>query len=274
VFTQVIATLPQTKLMTAARPPNTPWCELNPSTNPPGYLSYYYSDDLSEVPVRWVTKPGDNKSDPNLETLTYGLFSTCARGMRAGVVKNRAPYIFFFTNLNGERVLCGYYRIRWFAIGSFGAGDYCLAADKAHFLTQPIPLIQIDRQLHTQFSRRFRSTKCVSSDDCARLITLIEQFPDASDNYRREIQRLERFNLHHGGFRYIGWRRSESFGWGDAQEYLTKTTSVSGGITKTNASPTDHWTCSNCGQVTKNKALLKRCPFCGKLDTLLPVAKS
>jgi hypothetical protein len=260
--------------MTAARPPDPPWRELDPAASAAGYLSYYYSDDLSELPVRWVTKPGDNKSDPNLETLTYGLFSTCARGMRAGVVKNRARYIFFFTNRNAERVLCGYYRLRWFAIGSFGPGDYCLAADKAHFLAQPIPLVQIDHQFHTHFSRKFRSTKFVSPSECEQLVKLIQQFPDATDDYRREIERLERFNLHHGGFRYIAWRRSASFNWNDAEQYLTKTSAVPSPTIKTNASPSNQWRCNDCGQVTSNKALLKRCPFCGKVDTLLPVTKS
>jgi hypothetical protein len=123
-----------------------------------GYLSFYYSNDLSPLPVRWVTKPGDNKSDPNLETLTFGLFSTCSRGMRAGVVKHRAPYIFFFTNRGGERVLAGYYRVRWFCVGSQGTGDWCLAADRAHFIKEPIPLAEVDRKLLTDFSQFFRGT--------------------------------------------------------------------------------------------------------------------
>src|SRR5438309_11963638 len=95
-------------------PPAPPWKELN---NRPGagYLSIYYSDDLSALPVRFVTKVGDNKSDPNLETLTYGLFSTCSPSMRSGFVKRSAQYIFFATLRPVGRVLTGFYSVRWYA---------------------------------------------------------------------------------------------------------------------------------------------------------------
>ena len=69
-------------------PPATPWTALEVDTPAIGYLSVYLSEDLSKLPIRAIAKPYDNKSDPNIETGTYGLFSTCERGMRAGIVKN------------------------------------------------------------------------------------------------------------------------------------------------------------------------------------------
>ena len=56
--------------MNSIKPPRSPWILLSSESDSGGYLSFYYSDDMSPLPVRWVTKPGDNKSDPNLETLT------------------------------------------------------------------------------------------------------------------------------------------------------------------------------------------------------------
>src|SRR5688572_1746046 len=117
------------------RPPARPWRELNPLLAAGGYLSYYYSDVLSPVPVRGVTLPANNKSDPNVETLTYGLFSTCGHSMRASIVANRVPYIFFVTNRGGQRILTGYYRLRWYAPGPLQRrpADYALAAEHGRF---------------------------------------------------------------------------------------------------------------------------------------------
>ena len=53
----------------------------------------YLADDLSRLPVRHITRPHDNKSDPNIETGTYGLFSTCENQMRSGIVNRGAQYI-------------------------------------------------------------------------------------------------------------------------------------------------------------------------------------
>ena len=55
----------------------------------------YLPDDLSRLPVRHITRPHDNKSDPNIETGTYGLFSTCEHQMRSGIVNRGAQYIVF-----------------------------------------------------------------------------------------------------------------------------------------------------------------------------------
>lgn len=78
-------------------PPRPPWRDLVPNESADSYLSFYLPDELSALPVRGITLPANNKSDPNLETQTYGLFSTCSHVMRASIVARRCPYIFFLT---------------------------------------------------------------------------------------------------------------------------------------------------------------------------------
>jgi hypothetical protein len=56
-----------------------------------GYLSFYYSEPLARYPIRHITRPADNKSDPNIETATYGLFSICERQMRGKLVREGRP---------------------------------------------------------------------------------------------------------------------------------------------------------------------------------------
>ena len=55
-------------------PPAAPWTTLEVDTPATGYLSVYLSEDLSRLPIRAITLRNDNKSDPNFETGTYGLF--------------------------------------------------------------------------------------------------------------------------------------------------------------------------------------------------------
>ncbi len=254
--------------MLSSVPPNRPWQEIGADGDPGGYLTIHYSDDLSRLPVRWVTKPGDNKSDPNVETLTYGLFSTCARSMRGGVAKRRIRYLFFATNRNGVRVLTGYYRLRWLAAGVFGPNDVCLAADSRHFVEAPIPLHVVDKRCHTDLGKPFRLTRLLSASECECLVRLIEKQPDGTAAYLEEIDRLERFNLKHGGYRYIGWRQSAKFSWDYAKKYLSQTPRR--GDTPTNVSTSGVWRCSKCRRIVRNQSLLKMCPFCRRLGSLRP----
>src|SRR5437867_9824995 len=103
--------------MLDVRPPNPPWISFEPKEGSGAALSYYYSDQNSSIPVREVTRADDNKADPNLETMTYGLFTTCQRTMRAGIVARGVNDIFFCTRRNDMRVLTGFYRIGWFCKG-------------------------------------------------------------------------------------------------------------------------------------------------------------
>ena len=118
------------------------WTPLGDASGGAGYLSVYRSDPLARYPIRHVTKKADNKSDPNIETGTYGLFSTCERPMRRKIVREGRPHLFFVTSHGrSSRALTGYYELGWFAESTGGAatGDYALAATKIRFI-EPIPL--------------------------------------------------------------------------------------------------------------------------------------
>lgn len=202
-------------------PPNLPWRELNPSENAGGYISIYLNDDLSKLPVRAVAKPGDTKADPNLETATYGLFSFCGHQLRSGIVTRRYPHLFFATSRKRERVLTGYYHIRWYApIVSGKKSDFCLAADAVHFLDEHIPLTEIDRIYGTNLAGHFRNMRLISASECKKIISFINDCPDATSAYLDEIDRLERFNLKHGGYRYFRRRQTEKFSWELAKRHL------------------------------------------------------
>lgn len=257
-------------------PPCPPWRELVHTAASGGYLTIVYNDDMSPIPVRWITKPGDNKSDPNLETLTYGLFSTCGLDLRRGIVKNRYKYLFFATNWRGNRALTGYYEVRWYAAEPMRPGDFCLAASSAHFLKEPLLLSAIDKSCGTETSKQFRLYIHLSPDDCQKLLQLIHQFPDYTDEYLKEIDRLERFNLKHGGFRYIGWKQYEKFSWQFAHDhkYLDFNQTVVEHGHSSNSSPNDLWECRECQYAFKNKALLKRCPECGRIGSLFPYVEA
>lgn len=250
-----------------------PWRELDPLPAEGGYLTIYYSDDMSRLPIRWVTKPGDNKSDPNIETLTYGLFSTCAPAMRRAIVNRRCKYLFFGTSRRGERVLSGYYQIRWSTHGPLGAADLCLAADAARFLKEPLPFREVDAKCGTNISSWFRGMRRLTEPQCRAMLKLVNSKPDATQAYLEEIDRLERFNLRYGGYRYVGWKQTEKFSWSYAGAYLKKW-AAAGAAAIPNSSPSDIWQCTSCKQNLKNKALLKRCPHCGAMGTLRPMEAS
>lgn len=250
-------------------PPNPPWQQFN-HPNSGGYLSVYYSDDLSPLPVRFVTKPGDNKSDPNFETLTYGLFSTCSPSMRSGIVQRKFTYVFFTTHRPDGRVLSGFYHIKWYAPAhSPRKNDFYLAADEAHFVSEAPLLSTVDRVCRTHINRRFRNMLLLEPRECNALRTFLLGFPNALEAYRKEIDRLERFNLRHTGFRYPSWSRPAGFDWASAEYHLSPANQDSHSPV-VNASPSGNWKCSHCSAVVHNKALLRQCPGCSALGTLSP----
>lgn len=202
-------------------PPNPPWQELNPSADAGGYISFYISDDLSRLPMRAVTKPGDTKADPNLETFTYGLFSFCGHQLRSGVVTRRYPHLFFATSWKRQRVLTGYYHIYWYApVVSDKRPDFCLAADNVRFVAEPVPLTEVDRICGINVARPFRNMLLLSEAECKRIARLINDRPDATAAYKEEIDRLERFNLKHGGYRYFRRKQKDKFSWDLAKSRL------------------------------------------------------
>lgn len=256
------------------RPPNSPWVALLPKNPAAGAVSFYYSDPLARVPIREVTRPGDNKSDPNLETGTFGLFSTCERQMRASVVNKGLPYVFFVTRRGGQRVLTGYYKIGWYSesVLSPRGADFALAASEIHFIEEPIPLARVRGGLGEHLRSRFRTFLRVDENQTEHLLHLIHERENATDVYLSEIDRIERFNEFHTGYRC--WGRKQPFSWEDAVAFLS---SGDAGVTANkvlNASPSGLWRCESCGAIHENKSLLKLCQACGKPGTLVPEVKS
>ncbi len=247
------------------RPPAWPWKEIGVREPPTGYLSYYIADDLSSLPVRAVTLPGNNKADPNLETATYGLFSTCERLMRAGIVARGTEYLFFLTNQRSAgRRLTGYYRLKW--CYQHARGDFALAATDQYFVSPALAPTDLAPALRALVFSRFRGYKILDADATAGLLALIRARPDTTGAYLAEIDRLERFNAYHTGHRH--WGSREPFTWEAAQGYIRSDTVTAA---KSNVSPTNEWKCSSCSAQIFNRALLRSCPNCQGLGTLQPV---
>ena len=257
------------------KPPGAPWSPLRIILPATGYLSMYLADDLCRVPVRHITRPRDNKSDPNIETGTYGLFSTCERQMRSGIVNRGAQYIIFMCRWGGSRVISGYYRLAWKARGTLHTAkkaDYVLAADEVHFLDPPIPIGELPEPLASIVGTGFRLIKRIDSVHTEGLISMLRMRSNAIADYLTEIERLEQFQSFHSGYRYVTWQQREPFTWDMAHRYLEPAANSN---SVTSQSVTGTWRCTEavCEQYVINQALLKRCPFCGSMGTLQPVTE-
>lgn len=235
-----------------------------------GYLSVYFSEPLARWPVREITRPGDNKSDPNIETATYGLFSTCEPGMRNRIVHDGAATIFFLTTRKrGEgRVLSGYYHIGWFTEGTQGAinRDYALAASSIRFI-DPIVTRELPEGLKEKCSTPFRTMRPIGEDTTSELRALCDRQPDRTSRYLDEVTRIERFARARSGYAYPSWGRGNGFTWENAPEYYGTGTENS---KIPNSSKNKKWRCRECSFVIKSGALLKRCPLCQEMATLVP----
>ena len=232
----------------------------------------YLADDLSRLPVRHITRPHDNKSDPNIETGTYGLFSTCEHQMRSGIVSGGAQYIFFMCRWGGRRVVSGYYRLAWKAPGTLHTAkkaDFVFAADEVYFVDPPIPIAELPEPLASVAGTRFRLFKRIDSNHTQALLSILRERPNAIADYLGEIDRLEQFQFFHSGYRYVTWQQEEPFSWDMAPRYLEPSTDLK---VVPNQSTSGFWRCSACEKFVSNQALLKRCPFCGSMGTLQPVS--
>ncbi|WP_155892126.1 hypothetical protein [Conexibacter woesei] len=259
-----------------ASPPAAPWQSLG-STDPPiGYASYYLADELAALPVRAVTRIKDNKSDPNLETGTYGLFSTCQQKMRSGIVQTQPRYLFFVTRPRGQRRhLVGYYELGWYAPGSLSRriADFALAARTVKFI-EPVPLTALPPEVEPAMSARWRLNRRLDPEQTQTLLTFMRAAEDRTHDYLDEIARAERINLYYSGFRYPTWRREQPWSWADATRYLRDAPYDPKAPKIMNSSPTGWWRCADCGGFVENGALLKACPHCHVLDTLRAVSAS
>lgn len=243
-----------------------PWRRLKPNPNAGGYLSYYYSDDLSPLPVRAVTRIRDNKTDPNLETGTYGLFSTCSKSMRKSVVANGSEYIIFMTS-RITRVICGYYRIGWTAPTLFSDGDFCLAAAQLHFIAEPLSFESLRKPLGL---RKARCCLRLSPTQVNGLVDRLNEQPDATARYVREIRRLEQFNFSRTGKRYVNFGWITSPDWDRGTAILERARRQGGSVVTSNRSSTGEWRCLECGFEFESGSLLKCCPSCDHIGSVQP----
>lgn len=247
---------------------------MTPAQPTEGYLSYYYADELGRWPVRAITRIKDNKSDPNIETATYGLFSTCQERMRSGIEHNRPSHVFFVCKPRGNpRQVTGYYELGWSTPGSLRrrTRDFALAARSMRFI-DPIDLAALPGTLPADLAGRWRLNKRLDAAHTRALLAVINGRPDRTVDYLAEVDRLERINAFHSGFRYPSWRRIEPFTWNDAARYLEETPLDPDASKVRNSSPTGWWHCTACPELTENAALLKACPHCHRIDTLRPLA--
>ena len=263
-------------------PPGYPWQDLFPLMEASSYLCFYYSSPFSARAVRDVNRivpvggsssyVADCKVDPNWETQTFGLFSTCQEGIRRGVVKNRAPYLFFFGNhvIHGQRRgVSGYYKLRWYAHGGTYMGDYCLAAERIHFVEQPLAFEEINAKLGTRLSNRVpRLSMKLTPVQSQRLVELLHLQKDVTPAYVDEIHRLEQINARNaGGLKYINFGRRYSYNWTAVTE-IKGLGHPSGRERLRNSGPLDFWLCEECQTNLVSRSLLKLCPSCGAQGTL------
>lgn len=256
------------------RPPGAPWRALEFPASPQAFVSFYLSDDLARWPVRAITLPKNNKSDPNLETLSYGLFSTCEPKMRVGIVNRNVHHIIFLTNIRSKgRHVTGYYELGWYTHGSLwpNVRDYALAARSAKFI-EPISVGDFSGGLGDRLQRRWRSFILLDAEHSAELLSIVSGASDKTSEYLSEIDRLERINLYLTGYRYVSWQRNEPWTWEDAARYLTPT-EFGDADAAPNTSPTGQWRCGSCGEIAINEALLKLCPRCHENGTLRPIQR-
>jgi len=208
-------------LIPDVRPPNPPWIPISNRTSNIATLSYYYSDAKSLVPIRDVTTKNDAKRDPNLETLTYGLFSKCCRTERKAIVENGITTQFFCTaRSNSIRVLTGYYRPAWYC--QIDADDYAIAAESARFVSPGFVFADLSDFLGKRISW-FRTWRKILGEELIwRLKLLIDSAPNATETYLSEIHRLEASELEQNGIIYndINGGRNHGFSWEDAGLFL------------------------------------------------------
>lgn len=245
------------------RPPASPWVPITKKEGSGAYVSVYLSSSLARLPVRDITRLNDNKSDPNLETGTYGLFSTCEATMRDSIVNRGISEVFFVTTVEGlGRCLVGRYELGWMV--EVDKKDIALAASSMQFIS-PYPVSRITGSAGVEMQRRLRNYRIVSEQIATDLRATVQSERDRTKDYLDEIDRLERFSLHGTGYRYPSWDRTDPFSWSDARLYLSHLPAAQA---PNNSSGSGVWVCSACGATIRNAARLKICNVCKRAGTL------
>src|SRR6266852_3204519 len=266
--------LPQDFHVHPLKPPAPPWLELVPTDDAgEGVLSFYYSEDEAAVPIRAIMLPNNHKSDPNIETATYGLFSTCSQRTRAGIVERGTRYMFFVTQRGGCRMLTGFYRLRWYTPGNLPGRDFAVAADHVHFIDPGLPLRHLPDAVRSHCTKRFRLSFRLDAPITQVLLDVLNSSPNAIERYLGEVDRIERRNMRLTGYRYVAWRRKEPFTWEEARLYLPgigqSSATPAGSARRIMTSRSGKWRCTHCGELTSSDALLRLCPSCKQPSTLI-----
>lgn len=212
-------------------PPKEPWIPIRGDLKNGSYLAFYYSDPYSKIPVRRISSETDSKADPNIETGTFGLFSTCEVEMRKSTLNKGMKYIFFCTMRRDYRVLTGYYELGWHTLSPPINGyatingepkrDVVLAASKVKFINPGFNLSELTGYLEgVNISKRFRAYRRLDARSTEKLLTLIDETDDSTHEYLEEIARLEEENLKKVGYAYPNWKQKFGFSWALAGSYL------------------------------------------------------
>lgn len=215
--------------MVIRRPPSQViWQKIKKNNEATAHLAYYYSNQKTEFPVRDVAKKWDNKSDPNIETKSYGMFSTCMPPARKNMVKRGDSYIFFFTRRNKQRILTGYYELDKFVptgITPTRGGkpskfkDIALLAKRTHFVRDGIPFTGKtwskikSKHIHENEIKGFGPRDFVNVDAkmTKKLKKLLDEQKDITAEYVKEIHNLENINKENHGKKYPTWKRNNGF---------------------------------------------------------------
>lgn len=256
-------------------PPGPPWVEHTVDPTAPSNINIYYSSERTRVPVRRVNEAANPKSDPNIETFSYGLCSTCTRDVRERIVDEGRPEIFFVTNVDGRRQLVGYYSIGWYSRGpvlpSFYRrgkiqADFRLVADRVELTYPTVDLQSFAREyaLEDELLTGFRK-KTVPGDVADLLRSAVDSGPDAYEKYVNAARRLEQYNQQHYGTTYPNWGRTGSFTMETIEEYVHPPETID-----VERFPWDdyeyenkeRWECYQCSYEFTNGAPLKLCPEC------------
>lgn len=209
-----------------------PWLAIDKKHEILGHISCYYSNKKAKLPVRDVTKPWDQKSDPNIETMTYGLFSTCMPPGRRNIVKNGNSYLFFLTSWKEGRIITGYYELESYIDTGIKArnksfewrfADYALKAKRTHFVRDGIKLTKLEGQRSfSKLGKTVNDNNTISGfgprgyvhldqEQTLAIRDALDEQPDITQEYIAEIHRLEKENEEKTGYRYPTWRMKEGF---------------------------------------------------------------
>jgi hypothetical protein len=203
------------------RPPNYPWLPLRHGSPNVAVITYYCGDAKSlVVPIRDITNRNDAKHDPNVETMTYGLFSHCCKDARTAIVKRGITTHFFVTPRSSGRVLAGYYRPSWYC--EMEPNDFAIAADLIRFISPGYALRNlVDFIQDYPIDKFFYTWKIIENADVIRkLLLLLNSAPDATATHIAEIHNKEVYCMQQFGRMY--YDRLAGFSWQYAAQLMRK----------------------------------------------------